>query len=187
MQWWRPCSKAELDAIYGFPPARRGAGGGSRHRGGRGVSGRVRRDRSQRWSSPEGQPHPALLDIEVRSAIGYAIDTGRVIEDLWFGHAEPLETMSPRPTGSGSLTSPRISASTTTRIGPTRYSTTPDMSTPMVTGSGRCPTGQPDLVPSRGEHRWRPRRLDQRPVPGWMADIGIDVTSSPTTRTPSSR
>lgn len=42
-----------------------------------------------------GQPHPALLDLEVRRAINFAIDKEAVIEDLWFGLAGPLETMSP--------------------------------------------------------------------------------------------
>ncbi len=43
----------------------------------------------------EGQPHPALMDIEVRRAIAHGIDKAAVIEDLWFGLAEPLETVSP--------------------------------------------------------------------------------------------
>lgn len=43
----------------------------------------------------EGQPHPALLDLEVRRAINFAIDKEAVIEDLWFDLASPLETMSP--------------------------------------------------------------------------------------------
>ncbi|HJQ90259.1 MAG TPA: ABC transporter substrate-binding protein [Acidimicrobiia bacterium] len=43
----------------------------------------------------EGQPHPALLDVEVRRAISHAIDRPAVIEDLWFGLASPLETVSP--------------------------------------------------------------------------------------------
>jgi len=43
----------------------------------------------------EGQPHPALLDVEVRRAISHAIDRPAVIEDLWFGLVSPLETMSP--------------------------------------------------------------------------------------------
>ncbi|MDH3189752.1 MAG: ABC transporter substrate-binding protein, partial [Acidimicrobiia bacterium] len=43
----------------------------------------------------EGQPHPALLDVEVRRAISIGIDKEAVIEDLWFGLASPLETMSP--------------------------------------------------------------------------------------------
>jgi peptide/nickel transport system substrate-binding protein len=43
----------------------------------------------------EGQPHPALLDVIVRRAIGHGIDKEAVVEDLWFGLAEPLETMSP--------------------------------------------------------------------------------------------
>jgi peptide/nickel transport system substrate-binding protein len=43
----------------------------------------------------EGQPHPALLDVNVRRAMSHAIDREAVIEDLWFGHAAPLETVSP--------------------------------------------------------------------------------------------
>jgi peptide/nickel transport system substrate-binding protein len=43
----------------------------------------------------EGQPHDALLDVNVRRAISHAIDREAVIEDLWFGHAAPLETVSP--------------------------------------------------------------------------------------------
>ena len=43
----------------------------------------------------EGQPHPALLDLEVRRAINFGIDKEAVIEDLWFDLASPLETLSP--------------------------------------------------------------------------------------------
>jgi peptide/nickel transport system substrate-binding protein len=43
----------------------------------------------------EGQPHPALLDVNVRRAIAHAIDKQAGIEDLWFNLAEPLEVMSP--------------------------------------------------------------------------------------------
>ncbi|HSK05968.1 MAG TPA: ABC transporter substrate-binding protein [Acidimicrobiia bacterium] len=43
----------------------------------------------------EGQPHPALLDVNVRRAISHGIDREAVIEDLWFELADPLETMSP--------------------------------------------------------------------------------------------
>jgi len=43
----------------------------------------------------EGQPHPALLDVNVRRAVGHGIDRAAAIEDLWFGLAEPVETISP--------------------------------------------------------------------------------------------
>ena len=43
----------------------------------------------------EGQPHPALLDVDVRRALAHGIDKEAVIEDLWFGLASPLETISP--------------------------------------------------------------------------------------------
>ena len=42
----------------------------------------------------EGQPHPALLDVNVRRAIAHGVDREAVIEDLWFGHASLLETLS---------------------------------------------------------------------------------------------
>jgi len=43
----------------------------------------------------EGQPHPALLDLEVRRAINFAIDKEAVIEDLYAGLALPATTISP--------------------------------------------------------------------------------------------
>ncbi|MEX2651585.1 MAG: ABC transporter substrate-binding protein [Acidimicrobiia bacterium] len=43
----------------------------------------------------EGQPHPALLDLEVRRAISFGIDKEAVIEDLYAGLALPATTMSP--------------------------------------------------------------------------------------------
>jgi peptide/nickel transport system substrate-binding protein len=43
----------------------------------------------------EGQPHPALLDIEVRRAINHAIDKQAVLEDIWAGQGEIATTISP--------------------------------------------------------------------------------------------
>ena len=43
----------------------------------------------------EGQPHPALLDINVRRAIAHGVDRDAVIEDLEFGHASRLDAVSP--------------------------------------------------------------------------------------------
>ena len=42
----------------------------------------------------EGQPHPALLDIEFRRALNRAIDKAGATEDLWFGLAEPATAIS---------------------------------------------------------------------------------------------
>ncbi|MDH3299096.1 MAG: ABC transporter substrate-binding protein [Acidimicrobiia bacterium] len=42
----------------------------------------------------EGQPHPAILDIEFRRALNHAIDKVGATEDLWFGLAEPATTIS---------------------------------------------------------------------------------------------
>lgn len=43
----------------------------------------------------EGQPHPALLDVNVRRAIAHGIDRQAGMEDLWFDLASPLEVLSP--------------------------------------------------------------------------------------------
>lgn len=42
----------------------------------------------------EGQPHPALLDVNVRRAMALAIDKEAVVEDLWFDLAESLDVIS---------------------------------------------------------------------------------------------
>lgn len=42
----------------------------------------------------EGQPNPAILDIEFRRALNHAIDKAGATEDLWFGLAEPATTIS---------------------------------------------------------------------------------------------
>lgn len=42
----------------------------------------------------EGQPHPAVLDVEFRRALNHAIDKEGATEDLWFGLAEPAVTVS---------------------------------------------------------------------------------------------
>ena len=42
----------------------------------------------------EGQPNPAILDIEFRRALNHAIDKAGATEDLWFGLADPATTIS---------------------------------------------------------------------------------------------
>lgn len=42
----------------------------------------------------EGQPHPAVLDVEFRRALNHAIDKAGATEDLWFGLAEPATAVS---------------------------------------------------------------------------------------------
>jgi peptide/nickel transport system substrate-binding protein len=43
------------------------------------------------------KPHPALLDIKVRQAIGHAIDKKTLVERVQNGHATPAETLSVSP------------------------------------------------------------------------------------------
>jgi peptide/nickel transport system substrate-binding protein len=40
-------------------------------------------------------PHPALLDLEVRRAVAFAIDTGAIIDDLWGGLAQTIPSFNP--------------------------------------------------------------------------------------------
>jgi peptide/nickel transport system substrate-binding protein len=42
----------------------------------------------------EGQPHPAVLDVEFRRALNHAIDKAGAAEDLWFGYADPATAIS---------------------------------------------------------------------------------------------
>lgn len=42
-----------------------------------------------------GQPHPALLDLQFRTAIAHSIDKAAAVEDILFGLGEPATTISP--------------------------------------------------------------------------------------------
>ena len=85
----------QLDAIHGFPPASADQLEADENieviAGQQGGFDEI----AINGGAVEGQPHPALLDVEVRRAIAHAINKDAVIEDLWFGLASPLEVMSP--------------------------------------------------------------------------------------------
>ena len=65
------------------------------HRGGGRPSGWVRRDRHQRRGAPRVSPIRRCSTSRCDGPSRHAIDRAAVIEDLWFGLASPLETMSP--------------------------------------------------------------------------------------------
>jgi peptide/nickel transport system substrate-binding protein len=125
----------------------------------------------------EGQPHPALLDVNVRRAISHGIDREAVIEDLWFGLADPLETMSP---SADPKWLPEISEENRLGYDPDRANQIldeggyldsdgdgvremPDGSNPIVIRHAVNTDG--DLAGAVGEL-----------MVGWMEDIGIGVT-----------
>jgi peptide/nickel transport system substrate-binding protein len=125
----------------------------------------------------EGQPHPALLDVNVRRAISHGIDREAVIEDLWFGLADPLETMSP---SADPKWLPEISEENRLDYDPDRANQIldeggyldsdgdgvremPDGSNPIVIRHAVNTDG--DLAGPVGEL-----------MVGWMEDIGIGVT-----------
>lgn len=41
----------------------------------------------------EGQPHPALLDLAVRQAIAHGVDRQAIVDDLWAGLFDPIDSM----------------------------------------------------------------------------------------------
>lgn len=87
--------QGQLDAIHGFPPSSAAALEGDPNivvvAGQQGGFDEI----AINGGAIEGQPHPALLDVEVRKAIHIGVDKAAVIEDLWFGLASPLDVMSP--------------------------------------------------------------------------------------------
>jgi peptide/nickel transport system substrate-binding protein len=87
--------QGELDAAHGFPPNAWDALEAEENidvvAGQQGGFDEI----AINGGAAEGQPHPALLDVNVRRAMSHAIDREAVIEDLWFGLASTLETMSP--------------------------------------------------------------------------------------------
>jgi peptide/nickel transport system substrate-binding protein len=125
----------------------------------------------------EGQPHSALLDIEVRRAISHGVDREAIIEDLWLGLANPLDALT--PAADVDKWTPEIPGESQLRYDPDRanqilddagYLDTdddgiremPDGTNPIVLRHAINTDG--DLAQSIGE-------LFQ----GWMADIGIGV------------
>ncbi len=41
------------------------------------------------------EPHPAMMDREVRRAMAYAVDTQAIVEDLWYGNGEEIHVINP--------------------------------------------------------------------------------------------
>jgi peptide/nickel transport system substrate-binding protein len=86
--------QSQLDAIHGFPPASADQLEADENitvvAGQQGGFDEI----AINGGAIEGQPHPALLDVNVRRAIAHAVDKEAVIEDLWFGLASPLDALS---------------------------------------------------------------------------------------------
>lgn len=124
----------------------------------------------------EGQPHPALLDIEVRRAIGFAIDREGVIEDLLFGHGELLDTVSPSADPKWTPEIPEDS----------RFTYDIDRANQILDEAGYVDTDDDGVreMPDGGEpivlrHKVNTNTSFGSPIgdlfSGWMEDIGIDV------------
>jgi peptide/nickel transport system substrate-binding protein len=128
----------------------------------------------------EGQPHPALADIEVRRAIGHAIDEQAFIDDVWFGLVEPIETISP---GAELFWVPEIPEDQQFNYDPDRANQILDDGGYLdVDGDGirEMPDGTNPIVLRHGV-----LTTDETAQPfaelftGWMEAIGIGVTLEP--------
>ena len=114
------------------------------------------------------KPHPALLDVKVRQAIGHAIDKKTIVERVQNGHRppRPRRSASHRTRAGRPRSRPiRSSTSTSTRRG--RCSRTPATRTPMATASVRCPAAAQPLNfsllrPLGRRDRARDRRVRNR-------------------------
>jgi peptide/nickel transport system substrate-binding protein len=124
----------------------------------------------------EGQPHPALLDIEVRKAVGHGIDKQAIIEDLWFGLVDEAETISP---GADLKWMPEIPEENRFTYDPAEANRILDEAGYLDTdgdGIREMPDGTNPIMLRHAVNT----DLDQGAAvgelfAGWMADIGIGV------------
>ena len=124
----------------------------------------------------EGQPHPAVLDIEFRRALNHAIDKAGATEDLWYGLAEPATTVS---MGADPKWVPDIPADE-------QFGYDPDLANSMLDELGYVDTNGDGLreMPGGGDNIVLRHAVNTDSdlggavgelFSGWMNAIGIDV------------
>lgn len=127
----------------------------------------------------EGQPHPALLDIEVRRAIQHGIDKEAVVEDLLDGRADIATTISP---SADPRWRPDIPADE-------QFTYDPDRANQILDDAGYLDTDGDGVreMPDGGEplvfrHAVNSDSVVAQPIAdlyaGWMEEIGIEVELS---------
>jgi peptide/nickel transport system substrate-binding protein len=125
-----------------------------------------------------GQPHPALLDLQFRTAIAHSIDKEGALEDILFGLGRPATTISP---GADPKWIPELTEEEIFEYDPALANSILDEAGYLDTdGSGirEMPGGGEDIV-------LRHQVLADSPVAtsiaefltGWLAEIGIGVTT----------
>ena len=124
------------------------------------------------------KPHPALLDLSVRKAIGHAIDKQTIVEPR-AGRARQAAARrsASRPTRPGRRRSRRPTASTSTSTRQSRSSRTPATRTPTATASARCRTAasrSTSATTSATDSETGPPIAEF--VTGWLKEIGIATT-----------
>ena len=125
-----------------------------------------------------GQPHPALLDLQFRTAIAHSIDKEAALEDILFGLGRPATTISP---GADPKWIPELTEEEDFEYDPVLANSILDEAGYLDTdGSGirEMPGGGEDIV-------LRHMVIADSPVAssvaeflsGWLADIGIGITT----------
>ena len=125
-----------------------------------------------------GQPHPALLDLQFRTAIAHSIDKEAALEDILFGLGRPATTISP---GADPKWIPELTEEEDFEYDPALANSILDEAGYLDTdGSGirEMPGGGEDIV-------LRHMVIADSPVAssvaeflsGWLADIGIGITT----------
>ena len=125
----------------------------------------------------EGQPHPALADLAVRQAISHGVDREAIVDDLWAGLFDPIDSM-PAAADVRKWT-PEIPADQQLRYDPERANQLLDEGGYLDTdgdGIREMPDGTNPIIlrhaiNTDGDLAQSIAELFQ----GWMADIGIGV------------
>jgi len=120
-------------------------------------------------------PHPALSDVRVRQAIRYAIDTGRLNDEVFQNRGRPVDTelfkfdcdLQPYPYNPG------IAAAMLDEAG---WILPPDENVRICQGCGTAEDGTPLTLTSYTYAEFGDRLDDaQRLIKGMLAEVGVDM------------
>jgi peptide/nickel transport system substrate-binding protein len=127
----------------------------------------------------EGQPHPALTDIEFRQAINHGLDKQGAVDDLWFGLSEIATTIS---VGADLKWVPQIPEAEQLSYDPAKAMEILDAAGYVDTnddGFREMPEGGDNIVLRHGVNTDIDRGAAVGELfTGWMKAIGIDVELS---------
>jgi peptide/nickel transport system substrate-binding protein len=122
------------------------------------------------------EPHPAMMDVEVRRAMAYGVDTQAIVEDLWYGFGEEIHVINPS-------INPKWTPEVSENV---RFDYNPATANEILDNAGYMDTNNDGVreMPD-GTNPLRIRHIVNTNTDlgqsigelfaGWMADIGIEV------------